>query len=138
MRYDLAIASMTVYMEASGESKEGQQAILSVLMNRLKSGRWGSSLSSVCLWSYQFSCWNSKDAKEAKDTNRMRVSKTKNDDKILIQIEQMVQKALAGELQDNTNGALFYLNPSLCNPEWDDKMQKTAQIGQHAFFKEKI
>ena len=43
-----------VYLEACTESIECQIAIVSVVMNRLESGQWGSTLSKVIYYPYQF------------------------------------------------------------------------------------
>ena len=128
MAYDLQIAAMTVYMESSGEAEAGQIAVINVLMNRLKSKRWGYTLAEVCLKAYQFSSWNTK------DPNRIRAARLPDDNNLLRRIEQLVSKALAGELPDTTGGALFYLAPALCDPEWAKRMKRTASIGAHWFF----
>jgi hypothetical protein len=44
-----------VYLEACTESIECQMAVVSVVMNRLQSGQWGSTLSKVIYYPYQFS-----------------------------------------------------------------------------------
>lgn len=132
MAYDLQIASMTVYMEASGEDEAGQIAVINVLINRLKSKRWGGTLAEVCLKPYQFSSWNTK------DQNRIRIARLPDSDKILKRIEQLVGKALNDVLPDTTGGALFYLAPALCDPEWARRMRKTAIIGGHWFFTDRL
>lgn len=128
MAYDKQIAALTVYMEASGEAEAGQIAVLNVLVNRLKTKRWGYTLAEVCLKPYQFSCWNTK------DPNRIRVARLPEDSALLQRIENLVGRALANDLPDNTGGALFYLAPALCDPKWAARMKRTATIGKHWFF----
>lgn len=45
----------TLAQEVRGEPLDGQKAVAHVLINRVKDGRWGKSLASVCLWKGQFS-----------------------------------------------------------------------------------
>ena len=55
------IAARTLYGEARAEPEEGQRAVARVLVNRMRDGRWGKNLWSVCLWPFQFSCWLPRD-----------------------------------------------------------------------------
>ena len=52
---DLYLLAAIVYAESGGECYEGQLAVASVVMNRLYSGQWGGSLSSVIYAPSQFS-----------------------------------------------------------------------------------
>jgi len=129
MAYDLQIAAATVFMEASGEPDEGKRGVVHVLVNRLKSGRWGKTLAAVCLAPKQFSCWN------IADPNRKRMAETS--DTFLRYFEQLVLDVLAGKDSDPTEGAMWYLNPSLCSPDWEKDYEKTATLGHQNFYKEK-
>ena len=58
----------TIFGEARGEPIKGQEAVASVVLNRVKvaqarGGRywWGHDIISVCQKPYQFSCWNKSD-----------------------------------------------------------------------------
>ena len=129
MAYALQIAAMTVCQEASGEPLEGQKAVAHVLVNRLKQGRYGANLATVCLYPAQFSGWNTK------DPNRLRVAAMP--DAELAPFEAIVQAALDGTDPDETMGATLYYNPALATPNWNfAELTQTAQIGKHVFFKE--
>lgn len=51
---DIQLMAACVMMEAGGYSYDGQLAVANVLLNRLKSGRWGNSMSSVIYAKGQF------------------------------------------------------------------------------------
>ena len=67
MNRDTDILARTIYGEARGESISGQEAIASVILNRVafakRRGRywWGNTIAGVCLAPWQFSCWNEND-----------------------------------------------------------------------------
>jgi len=131
MAYDLQIGSATVYMEASGEPPEGQRAVVWVLVNRLRDGRWGPSLASVCLYPEQFSAWNTN------DPNRGRLAQAADTDPTLQQITQYLQNALDGTDTDPTGGALYYFAPALAMPSWASKFTKLIDIGNQSYYTDK-
>jgi len=51
---DLYLLASLVYCESRGESYEGQLAVANVVLNRLRSGRWGNTLTSVVYADGQF------------------------------------------------------------------------------------
>lgn len=53
---DAYLLACLVSMEAGGESYEGQLAVANVVLNRVRSGYWGSSISSVIYAPNQFPC----------------------------------------------------------------------------------
>lgn len=128
MAYDLYIGSMTVLMEASSETLEGQRAVAHVLVNRLKTGRWGPTLAAVCLAPSQFSCWNTN------DPNRRRAATTF--DFMLFPYEKIIKAARDRIDPDPTLGALYYFNPALARPTWAVSFIQTVSIGRHVFYKE--
>lgn len=128
MALDLEIGTATIFMEASGQSPDGQAAIAHVLLNRMDDGRWGHSVAAVCLYPSQFSCWNTV------DPNRERLAKASDGD--LSSIRRILDDAMDGLSEDPTNGALYYFNPSVCRPSWAALFIKTGSIGSHDFYKE--
>ena len=52
---DLYLMAATIYTEAGGEAYEGQVAVANVLLNRLRSGKYGKTLEDVVYQPYQFS-----------------------------------------------------------------------------------
>lgn len=63
---DLDTAARTVYGEARGSGYDGMKAVAHVIWNRLRLGRWGDSLTSVCMAPKQFSCQLASDVNKAK------------------------------------------------------------------------
>ena len=129
MAFDIELATATGFMEVSGEPEEGQRAFAHVIVNRLKSGKFGPTLAAVVLKAYQFSCWNTS------DPNRMRLATEPESNPIFEKIRGFILSAMDGSDDDPTNGALFYFNPKLAMPEWAKSMTKMADIGSHSFYK---
>ena len=57
---DLYLLAATVYTEAGGEDYMGQVAVANVVLNRLRSGHYGNTLSDVIYSPYQFSVVGTK------------------------------------------------------------------------------
>lgn len=129
MIFDLQIAARTVRAEARGEPEAGQRAVAHVIVNRLRSNRWSSTLASVCVWDRQFSCWNNS------DPNRVSMVSLSENDPSIVKFAGFIEEALSGTDPDPTQGALFYYNPAAVTkkPDWDQG-QSYIQIGAHRFF----
>jgi spore germination cell wall hydrolase CwlJ-like protein len=129
MAYDTELATMTVYMEASGESPLGMLAVAYVLVNR-KNRTDTDTLATVCLKPFQFSCWNTS------DPNRIRMAQLNDLDATLGDAEYAVTTAINGSATDPTDGAVNYYSTSMRTPpDWSKRMTFTAQIGKHRFYK---
>lgn len=121
----------TAWGEARGEGAQGMQAVLNVIMNRVKKGGWwGATPAEVCKKKSQFSCWNKSDPNYAK-----LLAVTENDANFRTALT-LAQQAYDGTLPDITGGATNYLAlASLSSiPSWVKGMTKTAQIGNHTFY----
>lgn len=129
MAFDLPIAVATLWMEARGESEDGQRAVAHVLVNRLYDGRWGHTLASVCLWKMQFSCWNTE------DVNRVKMATLPEDDPILANLKTFLNNALSGT-PDPTQGATHYYAASMPNPPPWAQNKAFLQIGNHRFLRD--
>lgn len=128
MAYSVQIAAATIAMEASGEGQDGQLAVAFVLINRLKTGRWGSTLASVALARKQFSCWNED------DPNRLRMAGMKNADPAILAAEKALDLASSGG-SDPTHGATHYYSITMSEPpEWASQATFLVQIGNHRFY----
>jgi len=57
---ELLLMSAVVYLEAGGEPYRGQLAVANVILNRLRSGRYGTTLADVIYAPYQFSVVGTK------------------------------------------------------------------------------
>ena len=106
------MAARTLWQEARNETLLGQQAVSWVIKNRLKSGRWGKSLASVCLWRAQFSGWY-----VPTDPNFEAVCELPDDDAKLQELRGVLQDVLGSET-DPTHGATLYHAESIPPPAW--------------------
>lgn len=127
MIFDLQMAARTLYGEARGEPEAGQRAVAHVIVNRLRSNRWGPTLASVCVWDRQFSSWNNT------DPNRTMLVSLSENDPAVVTFGRYVEEALSRVDPDPTQGALWYYNPAIAKPAWDQG-QSFVQIGNHRFF----
>lgn len=118
----------TVWMEAQGEPPLGKLAVAYVLLNRLRTGRWGTRVGEVCLAPKQFSCWNHD------SPTRKRLARVDERTGPWLACERAVVSALGDSEPDPTGGALHYYNPSVVAPSWDaDKSKPRVTIGAHVF-----
>lgn len=130
---DADILARTIYGEARGESISGQEAIASVVLNRvnfsLRKGRywWGNSISDVCKSPYQFSCWNKN------DPNFERLNKVDETDINFCICKRIALRAVSGLLEDKTGGATHYHVKNL-RPRWSVGKIPCAEIGRHVFY----
>ena len=129
MAYDTELATMTVFMEASGEGPAGMLAVAWVIVNR-KNRTYAHTLAAICLEPFQFSCWNTDNA------NRIRVAQINDLDSTLGEAEYAVTTAVNGSMPDPTHGAVNYYSTSMRTPpDWAKRMTFTVEIGKHRFYK---
>jgi spore germination cell wall hydrolase CwlJ-like protein len=130
--WDYQVAARTVWAEARGEPDNGERAVAHVLWNRLKDGRFGSTLAGVCTKPLQFSCWNHN------DPQRIRMTTLEENGPELAPFLEHVRQAWLAPQNDPTNGALFYYSDSMTTPpSWAAKMTLLKKIGRHSFFTDK-
>ena len=130
MAYDAQIAALTIFCEASGEPYEGKLGVAASLFNRLKAGRFGKTIASVCLARYQYSEWNDDKADNA---NLRRGASVPDNDPVLSECSRAYYEALAGA--DPTHGATHYYAVSIPAPSWAATGEFTVQLGHHKFFR---
>lgn len=121
----------TAWGEARGEGSRGMQAVLNVIMNRVKKGGWwGATPAEVCTKKSQFSVWNKS------DPNYSKMLAVTEADKNFHDAMQLAELAYNGQLPDITGGATNYVNLAALSsiPSWVGKMTKTAKIGNHTFY----
>jgi N-acetylmuramoyl-L-alanine amidase len=123
----------TIYGEARGEGVRGMEAVAAVVLNRAAlaaSGRirwWGRTVEDVCRHPWQFSCWNPG------DPNRAVLLAVQAGDPVFDIALRVARRALAGALQDPTDGATHYHARSVF-PSWADGRSPSAVIGNHVFY----
>lgn len=128
---EIDVMARTAWGEARGEGKEGMQAVLNVIMNRVKRGGWyGLTPAEVCQKPAQFSVWNKS------DLNYGQMLAVTDADSNFALAKTLAAQAYHGLLPDITNGATNYLAlKSLSSvPSWASKMQQVASIGNHTFY----
>lgn len=121
----------TAWGEARGEGSTGMQAVLNVIMNRVKKGGWwGATPAEVCKKKSQFSCWNKNDPNYPK-----LIAVTESDANFKKALD-LADLAYNGVLPDITGGATNYLALGSLKelPSWVKGLTKTAQIGNHTFY----
>jgi spore germination cell wall hydrolase CwlJ-like protein len=141
---DLQAFGLTGYGEVRGESDAGRRAFVSVVVNRVKTGRWGHTFKSVCLWPAQFSCWLAIGgaANYACVMSVARVLVGPDPHILPASLKAclaLADLAMAGKLEDTTGGATNYLTELLYAnhpPTWALHMKQTARIGGHLFFRD--
>lgn len=126
---DVEILARTLWGEERSGSDAGLEAVAAVVMNRLAAPghRFGHTVKDVCLEPKQFSCWNEG------DPNRAKILALQDDDPVLARCRAIARRAVAGTVQDATNGALHYHAQS-AKPVWAVGKQASAQIGGHLFY----
>jgi len=128
MSFSYEVAARTLWQEARGEPLDGQKAVASVIWNRLKDGRWGRTLASVCLWKGQFSGWYMPH-----DPNFAGACSLAEDDKTLCRMRDII--AGAHSEADMTGGATHYYAVSIDPPAWVQGAIFCGQFGHHKFYR---
>ena len=127
------VLARTIYGEARGESLDGQEAIASVVLNRLAfsqaKGRywWGNSIAEICRKPWQFSCWNEN------DVNYKIITDIKDNDERFKIAKRIALRALAGFIPDKTRGSTHYHTKNV-RPKWSIGKIPAAIIGGHFFY----
>jgi|GEM_PF-1301260 N-acetylmuramoyl-L-alanine amidase len=125
---DLDVLAKTLWGEARGEGLAGMNAVAAVIVNRVKSRRYPSTVKGVCLQPWQFSMWNEDDP-NGEHAMSMRPGDSASYDQCLA----VARAAIAGRVADPTGGALHYAVSGL-NPYWAADAKISAQIGRHTFY----
>ncbi|GMR33561.1 hypothetical protein PMAYCL1PPCAC_03756 [Pristionchus mayeri] len=126
---DFDVLKKTIWLEARGEPHEGQVAVAYVIKNRARANRgyWGgSTIAGVCLHPRQFSAWDNRKPETTNPSGQGWEG-----------MDSWVKGVLDGNVADPTNGALYYINPALCNPSWTKNVRAGAKIGNHQFYHDK-
>ena len=137
---EVAYLAATLFGEARGESVEGMQMVASTILNRrnfyqqrAKNGKT-IKISDVVLAYKQYSYWNNKQHWQPSDIEKYMNSRTGEDAKAWQRCLQMAKAAVAGQLKDNTGGALNYyatwMDKAGKTPDWARKYKSTV-VGNH-------
>lgn len=129
---DQEIVARTAWGEARSLGRDGMQATINTLQNRVASGVhwWGTSLRSCALRPYQYSCWL------AADPNRPKLLAVAETDPEFIIAIDLAADAIFGNLPDIVSGADSYYALSLPTPpKWSEGLKPVATIGNQVYFK---
>ena len=133
-----------IYFESRGEDIQGQYAIASVTMNRVRELRFPDSVCGV-VHQMSISRYTKKEVCAFSwycDQNSNNIDFYHTDGKIKEKVVNEFQTAsyiavaiLSGLVKDNTNGATNFCNTHISQPPWIYTMKKTKVIGNHSFFR---
>lgn len=128
---DRDLIARTIIGEAANQPFTGQQAVANVILNRLRSGRFGGSVADVVTAPYQFEPWQ---------TRRGELEAIRPDSPAYARATQAIDAALSGDV---TGGATHFLEPNIVRqrgtyknpnglPDW--AQGPSVPIGNHLFF----
>jgi len=132
----LRILADTLYLEARGESQQGQEWVAWVIKNRAASNMefWGGNdIRNVCLHPRQFECWNGRNSPLVPE-------ELKPEEKEAWKLaKEIAETVINASLEDDpTGGCDHYNNPSKEGyPDWTENCEKVEKIGAHQFYKSK-
>ena len=116
---DITCLTKNIYREASGESFKGKLAVGVVTLNRLFSGKYGSTICKVVYYPGQFSWTRDLNAKT-------KINKDKWQESLLAAYIVLEDIKILGDFN-----ATHFHNASV-QPKWG--LRKVAVIGNHTFY----
>jgi spore germination cell wall hydrolase CwlJ-like protein len=167
--FDRTVLAATLWAEARGEKHQGMWLVAWVIRNRVTQRRWNAqvklwsdygdtlprvrpnSFAAVCLYKWQFSCWNPNDPNHETIYNIVTDIKVfqyyLKKDKQFKDALEIANKIDGCYKEDPVDGANMYFNPKVCNPTWDnmvrcvkcskqydlDKVEKCPQCGYNEY-----
>jgi N-acetylmuramoyl-L-alanine amidase len=131
-----------IYHEARGESIDGQLAVAFVTVNRARSNKFPNTVCGVVYQAKHSRWWKEKFNKLVPLRNKCQFSwycDGRSDEirdlrawEVSVSVAQLV---LHDEVEDITNGAVFYYNPAKANPHWKSSFKRVALVDNHVFLK---
>ena len=116
-----------IYYEARGERAVGQLAVAEVVINRVLSGRYPSTICGVVFQGastgrcqFSFACDGSM--KRPRDNLAWRKA------------QRMAHYVLSGRVRNSLVGTATYYHANYVSPYWAPHMVEVAKIGQHIFY----
>src|SRR5579863_1806455 len=121
--------SQALYYEARGEGRVGEQAVAEVVFHRMNARNFGHSICAVVYegsdhpgCQFSFTCNG--------DLHRPR------EELAWENAERLAAQILTGEVRlRNTTGGATHYHAVWVNPFWAPTLKKTAQIGNHIFYR---
>lgn len=115
---DLDCLAQTVYYEARGESRAGQEAVAHVVVNR--SAAWKRPICAIVYQPSQFS-WT-MGARRSPFGNSWQLAR------------RIAEDTLTCTVVDPTGGAMYFHNVTV-HPSWARNKKFLLQIGNHKFYR---
>lgn len=127
---DRVIMAKTLWGEARGKTDEGEgvKAVAAVILNRLASSRYPSTLAGVCRQSKQFSCWNSN------DPNRAKIDALSATDPGLSKLRDIVDQVIAAGPQSVLPADVLHYHTTTISADWSMGKPVFKRIGSHNFY----
>lgn len=126
---ELRCLAEAIYFEARGESRRGWQAVAEVILNRVESSKFPSTVCAVvsqgahrkngCQFSY----------------NCDGLPETIAEREIFGEIREIARRLLRGHVKPIAGGATHFHSKS-ANPRWSERFEMTAVIGRHVFYQQ--
>lgn len=117
-----------IYYEARGENAKGQLAVAEVVLNRVLSGRYPSTICGVVFQGastgrcqFSFACDNSMKHPRNKVAWR--------------KAQRLAHYVLSGQVNKSIIGTATYYHATYVSPYWAPSMVEVAKIGQHVFYR---
>ena len=118
---DVGCLAEALYHEARGEGPKGQAAVAEVILNRVDSRAFPSTVCGVINQPSQFS-YTIGGRKSIRNKGAF------------LRAKQIAEAALSGAPRVLTGGATYFHTPSV-RPAWSNRFQRTVQIGRHIFYR---
>lgn len=118
---DVSCLAEALYHEARGEGQKGQAAVAEVILNRVDSRAFPSTVCGVVNQPSQFS-YTIGGRKSIRNKGAY------------MRARGIAEAALAGAPRVLTGGATYFHTPSV-RPAWSHRFQRTVQIGRHIFYR---
>lgn len=118
---DVGCLAEALYHEARGEGTQGQQAVAEVILNRVDSRAFPSTVCGVVNQPSQFSY-------------TIGGAKRISNKAAFLRARDIAIAALSGAPRRLTGGATYFHTPAV-RPAWSSRFQRTARIGRHIFYR---
>lgn len=118
---DVNCMAEALYHEARGEGMKGQAAVAEVILNRVDSRTFPSTVCGVINQPSQFSY-------------TIGGRKPIRNKAAYLRARAVAEAALAGAPRVLTGGATYFHTPAV-RPAWSHRFQRTVQIGRHIFYR---
>lgn len=133
-----------IYYESRNEDIQGQFAVASVTLNRVKDSRFPNTICGVVKQTVKnsnkvvcaFSWYCEKDRLGREIPVRNKDGSVNQQVVDQFQVASMIAiSVLGGNVKDNTQGATHFHNPNISQPAWSSELRRTVRLGNHDFYK---